>query len=688
MALFTPTYINTSISQTQVQGICFDGTYIWAANYLTANGNSVVKIRASDGAYIQSNGQPGTLAQATTAVASQPWAMCSDGTYIWVACMNSQGFSKVRIADGVNVGFVGLGTWADGGNLISDGTSLWYPEGTKLYKINPATDAITTYTPGLSQNIQCVAFDGTDIWATAPYGPYVYKISRTGSLLATYTVASSPYGICFDGTYIWVVSNIASGVIVKLRASDGAYIKFDGTVGTLSQASYPTGSANSSPKMALYDGTHIWVTCTGTNELTALNRDTGGMWAMLSVAQPFGIAYDNADKIWVTNMLRVPGSVASVPIWETYRLASKASLAVGSTFNLVNPTTIQITPANIQNLFNNGDLQHDVWYKPVLSGQSDYQPPYIMASGANIVYGHEARAAQDARISITLAGRIAETSTLKEYSFVDANTVAAWTFNNTAADATGSGFSFTTASGGNVGNQFYGGTVDGTYRLQTRVTQGTRSAAAYTGYAGTTLSGNYGRFTVAFNDGDAHKTTLINTFSGDFTLEMWIGWGWAAINSFPIAYQYPTSGGLFSVGDPSISANEWFTIGHLRDTANGTLFSAWRDTAGATVSSALLTNTGYGVNSGPSFPWQCHQYRRWHDSSTGTWKWDYWLDGAVASFGSHPNAISGNTAGQLNLTVSCYHHIYTWCTSIMPSKFRLSNVRRTDTELKSYMAKE
>lgn len=65
-----------------------------------------------------------------------------------------------------------------------------------------------------------------------------------GALLATFPVGSTPEGILFDGSNIWV-ANLLSDTVTKLRASDGA------PLGTF--------SAGDGGRDLAFDGDNIWV---------------------------------------------------------------------------------------------------------------------------------------------------------------------------------------------------------------------------------------------------------------------------------------------------------------------------------------------------------------------------------------------------------------------------------------------
>jgi hypothetical protein len=71
-------------------------------------------------------------------------------------------------------------------------------------------------------------------------------------------ILADAYSMCTDGVYIWVTNPATLGTVVKLRAADGAYIKPDGTAGTLEEASIAVGDQ---PVAIAIDGTntYVWV---------------------------------------------------------------------------------------------------------------------------------------------------------------------------------------------------------------------------------------------------------------------------------------------------------------------------------------------------------------------------------------------------------------------------------------------
>ncbi|MFZ1133786.1 MAG: hypothetical protein WAN69_02490 [Candidatus Korobacteraceae bacterium] len=76
-------------------------------------------------------------------------------------------------------------------------------------------------------------------------------------------------GIAFDGANIWVASesDIGSGIVTKLRASDGA------NLGTFPAPGDPIGIA--------FDGANIWVTNTSYGSVTKLRASDGANQAQI-----------------------------------------------------------------------------------------------------------------------------------------------------------------------------------------------------------------------------------------------------------------------------------------------------------------------------------------------------------------------------------------------------------------------
>jgi hypothetical protein len=233
---------------------CFDGTYIWSV-IRTANG-SLVKIRASDGAYIGPGGVPGTLADATydlgvaylTCVIPDP-----NGTHIWASFRqylpNTSRFCRIRISDVTidftytcpniyligNIQFDGTYFWIAGYHLPSPASpNPWY---TDLWRfpVNTA-DAANAHLYGApfgttANPIYTLAYDGANLWGINDNTPGIVRRWNIATAAVTFTSAdlgggSNLTSVASSGPIVWVGTGNLSD-IVRIRSSDGALLKPD-----------------------------------------------------------------------------------------------------------------------------------------------------------------------------------------------------------------------------------------------------------------------------------------------------------------------------------------------------------------------------------------------------------------------------------------------------------------------------
>jgi DNA-binding beta-propeller fold protein YncE len=87
------------------------------------------------------------------------------------------------------------------------------------------------------------------MWVANEGGHTVTELRASdGTVLGTFPGPNSPYGVAFDGTYIWVSGDIA---MMVLRASDGAQVLY----------------RNVQSEGVAFDGAHIWTAIQGFNIL-------------------------------------------------------------------------------------------------------------------------------------------------------------------------------------------------------------------------------------------------------------------------------------------------------------------------------------------------------------------------------------------------------------------------------------
>jgi len=155
-----------------------------------------------------------------------------------------------------------------------------------------------------------VAFDGTSIWVTNFGSNSVTRMRESDGACVvngtvqpnlsacTFNVESEPIALMFDGAYIWV-ANYASASVTMLRASDGSC---HGVVNasTAAACSIPV-SAN--PRFLVSDGANIWVANQAGNNVYKIQASNGMLLGIFNVGlMPSGLAFDG-NNIWVANYL-------------------------------------------------------------------------------------------------------------------------------------------------------------------------------------------------------------------------------------------------------------------------------------------------------------------------------------------------------------------------------------------------
>ena len=140
--------------------------------------------------------------------------------------------------------------------------------------LSSGSNVVSILNPGVTNTLTCILTSGTT------------AASWSGGNIGTYAVGSSLYGICFDGTNIWI-SNAGSNTVTKLLASTGAL------VGTYTAVTIPYGIC--------FDGTNIWISNSGSVNVTKLLASTGALVGTYTVGtNPYQICFDGTN-IWATN---------------------------------------------------------------------------------------------------------------------------------------------------------------------------------------------------------------------------------------------------------------------------------------------------------------------------------------------------------------------------------------------------
>ena len=236
---------------------------------------------------------------ALTSVGMAPSRLACDGADVWVT--NSEGgtVSRVRASDGKN-----LETWtgmtSPFGIIAAMGRVFVTGFGGHLYEIDPSqtAGAATTAANTLLAEASGIAFDGDRIWIAHQANPgggisIVTPGSSTPWSVTTVTNGfTSPYGIVFDGTGMWV-TDLAANTFLKLD-SNAAIVQ---TVAVGHEPTYPA-----------FDGHNFWVPNHNDDSLTVVRASDGAVLKTFSaghgnqngLSQPLQAVFDG-QRILVLN---------------------------------------------------------------------------------------------------------------------------------------------------------------------------------------------------------------------------------------------------------------------------------------------------------------------------------------------------------------------------------------------------
>ncbi len=185
-------------------GIAFDGANIWVANW---GDGTVSKIQATSGTILS-----------TVLVGDQPYAVAFDGANIWVANEGSGTVSKIQAGNAAVVGTFSVGSQPDA--LAFDGVNMWVADGGDVTKLRPSDGAslgtFSILSAGLFEGaLSALAFDGTNIWAGSGYVGFLFSSGfvtqvrpSDGTVLRSFSVGVFPTSLTFDGANIWSVNSL------------------------------------------------------------------------------------------------------------------------------------------------------------------------------------------------------------------------------------------------------------------------------------------------------------------------------------------------------------------------------------------------------------------------------------------------------------------------------------------------
>lgn len=283
MTVYTVTVGDSSSSV--VNGVIFDGKYIWAA------------IQNPDGGVVQKLSASGTVIS-TTGVGSAPLEMAFDRkSNIWVTNYTSSSISVVGEGGNLVTTISVPGTNPEG--IVFDGEYMWVANNgnnsDSVSKFDAANMALVgTYSVGHSPD--GVAFDGNNIWVTNSESNNVWVLNRNGRQIAAYGTGVFPLSLISDGHNMWIGNGTGvnvgpqvagTGSLTKISIANGQ------SMGTFSIGHHVRGLA--------YDGDSIWA-CNGNDNTVSRVRasNVALLGTFATGLAPRAAAFDGV-KIWVAN---------------------------------------------------------------------------------------------------------------------------------------------------------------------------------------------------------------------------------------------------------------------------------------------------------------------------------------------------------------------------------------------------
>ena len=303
VAAVSPTYAhveNPSVSVAHLAGVSTESMYVPIAPVrLLDTRTTTGQVTAGSTASLQAGGVGGipndgsVVALAVNVIAVGPqgggfFTLWSGGTRPNVSSVN---YDTSTVSAGAVVGIALDGSFqlyssASGPNVVVDVFGYFTTSVQATGATGPAGPAGATGAAG------AIGPDGAAgaAGATGAAGPLSsscgatlrWDLSRCRA--ATVTVGSTPVGVAFDGTYIWVTNN-GSNSVSKINPATNTVTVPSVTVGT-------------SPNAVAFDGTNIWVTNQNSDSVSKINPSTN---AVTVGTTPVGVAFDGTN-IWVTNI--------------------------------------------------------------------------------------------------------------------------------------------------------------------------------------------------------------------------------------------------------------------------------------------------------------------------------------------------------------------------------------------------
>ncbi len=90
--------------------------------------------------------------------------------------------------------------------ITLDGTYLWWLGTDDVFRRCTSTGSVvSSFTNGTITNGRDLGWDGTYLWCPDATRDYVYRLTTTGSITASFRAPNDlTYGCAYDGTYLWL----------------------------------------------------------------------------------------------------------------------------------------------------------------------------------------------------------------------------------------------------------------------------------------------------------------------------------------------------------------------------------------------------------------------------------------------------------------------------------------------------
>ncbi|MBN2353661.1 MAG: hypothetical protein JXD23_13900 [Spirochaetales bacterium] len=208
------------------------------------------------------------------------------GDYIWT-CSRTV-FQKVN-RHTMAVEWSDAATAVDSRSFAFDGTYVWAADrGTNLlYRINPATNELTSYAGIVQNGSRYMRFINGYLWVTCSDSNSVVKINPVDRTFTVIPGITGAWGVCYDGADVF-----AAGMA-------GWLYKIDPSGATVVDSSLISGCAWLCD--AVFDGTRVWCADNGLDDVKIIDPATLAVLDTRSTpAMPHMACFDG-KYVWVAN---------------------------------------------------------------------------------------------------------------------------------------------------------------------------------------------------------------------------------------------------------------------------------------------------------------------------------------------------------------------------------------------------